>query len=257
MSKERKLYIGTSGWMYKHWKNVFYPEDLKKGFLTYFANQFSTVEVNSSFYNLPAADTFKKWYSETPDYFIFSLKLSRYITHIQKLQDTREGLKRFLNNAALLREKSGAILIQFPPYLEFDKEILKNFTEDLLESIKGLPIHPDFAIEPRNESFIVKREEVIKILQPSNIGLVFPHSQNIPSIQPDDENLITDFVYLRFHGPSKFADSRYGKEGLMPWAERIEHWLDRGLTVYAYFNNDLHGFAIDDARTLKELCLKE
>lgn len=240
--------------MYKDWGKEFYPADMKKGFLTYLANEFNTVEVNASFYRLPTLETFKKWYAETPDHFLFSVKLSRYITHIRRLEDVKQGLERFLNNATGLDKKLGVILIQLPPNIKYEEERLEKFFDDLNEITPTLPFRPRFALEPRNKSFMENREDLIKILKKQKIALVFPHSAKIPSFPAEDENVISDFVYARFHGPSEFAASRYGKELLMPWAEKMVHWLNRGLDVYAYFNNDSNGHAIHDARDLKECC---
>lgn len=247
-----KLYIGTSGWMYKDWGKAFYPGDMKKGFLTYLANEFNTVEVNASFYRLPALKTFEKWREETPDDFIFTIKLSRYITHIKRLKETREALERFLNNAVGLEKKLGMVLIQLPPNIKFEPERLANFFSELEELTLSLPFKPRYALEPRNAGFIENRKELIKILIPYSIGLVFPNSASIPSFLPEEENIIADFIYARFHGPAEFAASRYGKELLMPWAEKMVKWINRGLDVFAYFNNDTHGHAVYDARDLKE-----
>lgn len=252
--KEGRLFVGTSGWMYKDWGKTFYPEDMKKGFLTYLAGEFNTVEVNNSFYRLPSLDTFKKWHSETPDHFVFAVKLSRFITHIRRLKETRQPLERFLNNTIGLDKKLGIILIQLPPNLKFGVERLENFFGELDELASALPFRPKFALEPRNNSFLENREDLVKILKKAKVSLVFPHSKDIPSFLPEEENILSNYIYLRFHGPYEFAASRYGKELLMPWAEKTVHWLSRGLDVFAYFNNDTHGHAIHDARDLKECC---
>jgi len=252
--KEGKLYVGTSGWMYKDWEKTFYPENMKKGFLTYLAGEFNTVEVNNSFYHLPTLETFKKWYSETPDHFLFAVKLSRFITHLRKLKDTRQSLERFLNNAMGLDKKLGIILIQLPPALKFEEELLENFFSELNEVTTALPCRPRIALETRNKSFVENREDLFKILKRHRITLVFAHSSEIPSFPPENENILSDFIYARFHGPFEFASSRYGKELLIPWAEKMVRWLTNSLDVFAYFNNDQHGYAIQDARDLKECC---
>jgi uncharacterized protein YecE (DUF72 family) len=128
---EGKLYIGTSGWMYKDWGKEFYPQDMKKGFLTFLANEFNTVEVNASFYRLPTLDTFKKWYSETPDHFLFTIKMSRYITHIRRLKEIRPSLERFLNNTQGLERKLGIVLIQLPPNIKYEQEMRIKYLEFL------------------------------------------------------------------------------------------------------------------------------
>jgi uncharacterized protein YecE (DUF72 family) len=252
------LSIGTSGWMYKDWGKTFYPPEMKKGFLTFLSAEFSTVEVNSSFYHLPLASTFVKWRLETPARFIFAVKLSRFITHQKRLEDCREPLERFLGNAKNLEEKLGPILIQLPPSLRFDKKVLQEFLADLTAACKKTKVNPRFALEPRHKSWMEEKnaKAVRLMLKKKKIAIVFPHSSRIPSFAPEDGNITADFVYIRFHGPSEFAASRYGAERLAPWAKRINAWRRKKLDVFVYFNNDVHGHAIHDARTLKKLCAK-
>jgi uncharacterized protein YecE (DUF72 family) len=253
-SQSGKIRIGTSGWMYKDWGAMFYPTGMKKGFLTYLANEFSTVEINSSFYHLPLASTFDKWKDEVPDDFVFAVKLSRFITHRKKLAGVREPLTTFFNRAKHMEEKLGPILIQLPPFLKYDEKLLDSFLESLDATRTKQKRAMRFALEPRHVSWFEKpnRSEVLKRLKEADVALVFPHSRKIPSPDPDDpENLTSDFVYVRFHGPSEFAASRYGASRLKPWANRIEKWSADGLDVFVYFNNDIHGHAVVDARTLK------
>jgi uncharacterized protein YecE (DUF72 family) len=245
------LHVGTSGWMYKDWGNTFYPPDLKTGHLPYFASEFSTVEVNTTFYHLPRTTTFQKWYKETPDHFVFSLKLSRYITHKLKLEQSREPLSRFMCRAVELREKLGPVLIQLPPFLRLDSAVFSKFLKSLAGVSKRTQTR--FALEPRHHSWIENAETIRSLLKPNNIALVFPHSSKIPSFEPIDENLTANFAYIRFHGPSEFAASRYGAARLRPWATRIRAWKRKGLDVFVYFNNDVHGHAIHDARSLLKL----
>jgi uncharacterized protein YecE (DUF72 family) len=246
------LRIGTSGWMYKDWGATFYPPDLKKGHLQFLSQEFNTVEVNSSFYHLPRDTTFEKWRDETPDNFIFAVKLSRFITHQLRLREAKEPLDRFLTNAKKLRQKLGVILIQLPPSLKFDQDTLENFLSDLKKASAKSHLEPRFALEPRHVSWFAKEElsAVRRILTREHMAIVFPHSSKIPSAKPIDANITADFLYVRFHGPSEFAASRYGASRLRPWAKRISAWLARGLDVFVYFNNDVHGHAIHDARTL-------
>ena len=253
MKSKGRIFIGTSGWMYKDWGERFYPPDMKQGFLSFLAQEFTTVEVNSSFYHLPRPTTFAKWKSETRDDFIFAVKLSRFITHQKKLVDCREPLERFLSSAKEFGEKLGVILIQLPPRLAYDIELLKTFLADLRAACRKTKVSTRFALEPRHKSWLECLPEIRKTLQKEKIALVFPHSAKISSVPPEDENILADFVYIRFHGPSEFAASRYGTKLLKPWAERIAKWQRKGLKVFVYFNNDINGHAIDDARTLKGL----
>ena len=242
--------------MYKDWGKNFYPPELKKGRLEYLAREFDTVEINSSFYHLPNESTFQKWKKETPPDFVFAAKLSRFITHQSKLDSGRLPIRRFLKNARGLGDKLAVILIQLPPFLKFDEKVFKNFLKDLKAAVRYTGFHPRFAFEPRHESWMEAGDKVRAMLRQENISLVFPHSGKIPSFSPEDANLCADFVYVRFHGPSEFAASRYGPRKLKPWAARILRWYKRGLLVFVYFNNDINGHAIEDARALKRL-LKE
>jgi uncharacterized protein YecE (DUF72 family) len=248
-----QIYIGTSGWMYKDWGKTFYPKDMKSGFLEYLASEFNTVEINSSFYHLPLKSTFKKWYDETPSQFIFSTKLSRFITHQKKLVGVRVPLGRFMKNAKGLNDKLGVILIQLPPFLQFNEKILREFIISLNTIMKRNKLKLRLALEPRHRSWLDNSAKVVEILQNKKIALVFPHSAKIPSFPPVDKNITSDFIYIRFHGPSEFAASEYGKKGLLPWVKRIKKWHSKGLDVFVYFNNDINGHAIKDARVLKEL----
>ena len=249
MYMKGKLYIGTSGWMYKDWGATFYPQDMKSGFLTYLSSTFNTVEVNSSFYHLPRGSTFAKWEREVPDDFRFAVKLSRFITHQKKLQDPGEPLKNFFDAANGMRTKLAVLLVQLPPRLQYDHTAAEAFLKELRKKKRTLRV----ALEPRHQSWIDAAQEVRGLLRRYRVALVFPHSAKIPSFAPDDENICADFVYVRFHGPSEFAASRYGTKRLSPWAQRVALWQTKGLDVFVYFNNDVHGHAVKDALTLKRL----
>ncbi len=249
-TQDRQVFVGTSGWMYKDWGKKFYPKDLTKGHLQYLAKEFCTVEVNSSFYHLPLGSTFTKWSEETPDSFVFAVKLSRYVTHRKRLHAVGEPIATFMERARKLGSKLGVVLVQLPPSLKYDEKKL----DALLKLLKRKRAR--FALEPRHPSWFdsAAREPILKKLKAAKVCLVFPHSAKIPSPDPDDAaNITADFMYVRFHGPSEFAASRYGAARLRPWATRIEAWRKQKLDIFVYFNNDQHGHAIDDARTLKKL----
>ena len=178
MTKQSKIRIGTSGWTYAHWQGVFYPEDVPKTkWLGYYGKHFNTVELNASFYYLPKPQTFINWRKRTPADFLFSVKASRYITHIKKLRGVREPWKHFIESAKELKEKLGPILFQLPPNLKADAKILESFLK-LLPTGKATPRgvafrrekgvakakfrNFAFAIEPRNQTWFC--EEIYKIL---------------------------------------------------------------------------------------------
>jgi len=248
----RDLRIGTSGWMYKDWGAAFYPREMKNGHLAYLAGEFNTVEVNTSFYHLPLKSTFKKWHDETPEDFLFAVKLSRYITHKKRLESVREPLERFIKRAKGMQDKLGVVLVQLPPFLRYDGALLRTFLASLRAVTKRNSFSARFALEPRHRSWMENAAGVRAMLTSHNVALVFPHSAKIASFRPEEENLTANFVYVRFHGPSEFAASRYGARRLAPWAARIRKWR-RTRDVFVYFNNDVHGHAIHDARTLNRL----
>lgn len=239
-----KIYIGTSGWSYD-WKN-FYPKELpKKQQLPFFAAHFPTVEINYSFYRLPSISSFKKWKEETPDYFLFALKLSRYITHIKRLKGVKAACNKFVTRAEKLSSKLGPILVQLPDNFHCDLARLERF----LESIKEKKLK--LAFEFRHESWYSK--EIIALLRSYKAAMVFSHAKEFP--YPKDEPVTANFSYLRLHGPKRVYGSLYGKSNLKKWADKIQKWKRKG-DVFVYFNNDMHGYAVKDAKTLALLLQK-
>lgn len=241
------IYIGTSGWMYSDWHKL-YPKNLaKENYLFYFGKNFQTVEINSSFYHLPKKETFEKWARETPHTFVFSVKLSRYITHIKRLKNVEALLALFLENAEGLGKKIGPVLAQFPPNFKKDLERVENF----LEIASVLNPNVQWAFEFRHPSWFENIKELLDIFSEYNAALVFADSKQYP--YPKDEPVTADFIYLRFHGPEELFASRYSCKKLESWAEKIQKWEKEGKNIYAYFNNDIKGYAIDDASKLKKL----
>ena len=251
-----KIFIGTSGFSYKHWQGLFYPQDLRqKDWLRYYAKHFDTVEINATFYRQMKPQTFKKWRAIVDDDFVFSIKASRFITHIKKLKDCQEPLERFmrgieqLNNAAIqqysnvtMKQWSNRtiVLFQLPPRWQANTERLKDF-------VKLLPKDFRFAFEFRDKSWL--NSKIYKILGGVNCALVIQDSPHWPT----SEEITADFTYLRFHGSKKLYSSCYTEKELKSWARKIKNWLKDGLDVYVYFNNDALGYAVENARTLKEL----
>ena len=242
-----KAYIGTSGYIYNHWSGVFYPEGLAKDkWLEYYCKFFDTVELNVTFYCLPQETAFKNWYKRTPDNFIFTLKGSRFITHIKKLNDCEEPLELFFNRAKHLKEKHKMILWQTPPNFKVDLERLEKFC-GLLEKISPPKLH--HAFEFRHESWFC--EEVYQILEKYNVALV---KGDYPlGIPQEDMPETADFVYLRRHGPSDLYSSNYSDNQLKKDAKHIKNWLNNNKDVFVYFNNDADGFAIKNALKLKKM----
>lgn len=249
-----KLWIGTSGWSYD-W-GAFYPDGLPAGRrLAFYSARFGSAEANFSFYRLPREATYAKWRDETPDGFVFALKLSRYVTHIKRLKGTAGPLKVFLARATALGKKWGPILVQLPPSLRVDAKRISVFLASAERAkaklgLRGLRL----AFEFRHPTWFdesAARDKALAVLKEHNAAFVFAHSARYP--YPADEPVTADFVYLRFHGPKALFASRYGPAALRPWAGKIGRWRLRGLDVHAYFNNDAAGYAVEDAATLTRL----
>jgi len=243
--KKGNIFIGTSGWVYEDWWKRFYPIDIKpEQRLEYYSKRFDTVELNASFYHFPRQRTFENWSTKTPDRFMFSTKLSRYITQNLKLKNAAEPLHLFLHEAAGLGNKLSVVLVQLPPNLHRDIERLKTF----LEIVKSEKNAPRFAYEFRHESWL--NDEVYDLLKKSKSGFVI---QDSADRWLSAEVVTSDFVYLRFHGPEALYSSNYPDSQLKKWAEKIKKWLAKGLDVYGYFNNDVNACAVSNALKLKEL----
>ena len=233
------LRIGTSGWSYNHWRGPFYPENLPSGrWLEFYAENFDTVELNSSFYHLPKKKTFENWYQRTPNGFVFSVKASRFISHILKLSNALDPLQRFIDNAMGLKEKLGPILFQLPPKFTLDFERLEKFT-------KILPKDQRFTFEFRHQSWFCN--EVYQLLQKNNLALTISDTPKYPLV----EKVTADFVYARLHGHDVLYTSKYSKADLEDWAAKIKTWLAAGLDVFVYFDNDANAHASQNAKELK------
>jgi uncharacterized protein YecE (DUF72 family) len=238
-------WIGTSGWSYKHWGKVFYPDKLPAPeHLAFYAQHFPTVEINYSYYQLPPRKTFENWRNGTPDGFVFAVKASRYLTHMKKLKDPDEPLQRLLHHAGGLGPKLGPLLFQFPRRWALDLPRLQEFCAALQQH----PRHR-YAFEFRHQSWLVA--EVYALLQAHRAALCLPIGWQIPL----DVQVPADWTYLRFHGGAHSI--AFTDEELRPWAARIREWLDQGIDSYSYFNNDTlengRPPAIDNARRLREL----
>lgn len=245
--EERTLYIGTSGWSYKHWKDLFYPLKLRQAdWFDYYATQFDTSEINTSFYHLPKYETVEKWAEKAPQGFSFCPKLSRYITHMKKLHDAEEPLERFFSVFEPLQNLMGPVLIQLPSMVRFRYEVAERFYECLKPYRNN-----DFVLEIRHDSWL--EEESLTLMAKYEIGFVISQSDGI---FPYSEMITAKNVYLRFHGPKELYASRYSDAMLEEYAAKMRVWMEEGHTVWAYFNNDIHGFAFDDARRLRALLEK-
>ncbi|MBW2029026.1 MAG: DUF72 domain-containing protein [Deltaproteobacteria bacterium] len=231
--------IGTSGWNYRHWREVFYPRGVPQArWLEYYAGHFDTVEVNATFYRLPPHRTFENWYEKTPDTFLWSVKGSKYITHTRRLVEPPEPLERLYNGVECLRQKLGPILFQLPPSLSFDRSLFESFCRHLRPSFQH-------ALEVRNATWLV--EEAFRVMEQFNIAFCI---SDTAGRYPYHEAVTADFLYVRLHGSKKLYASCYSEEELGDWAKKIRGW---GKRAFVYFDNDFEGFAVKNAARLKEL----
>ena len=244
MTSQGKFFIGTSGFTYNHWRGIFYPEKLpQKKWLEHYAWHFDTVEINSSFYHLPRPSTCESWRKRVPESFIFTMKASRFITHIKKLKEIDEPVKNFFEVIRPLEEKLGPILFQLPPGMKKDLGLLKGFIEKLPEGFRYL-------FEFRNNSWY--DDDLFSLLDDKGVSFCihdFPERAS-PSV------VTGNFVYLRFHGARQAYSSCYNDDELGTWAEKMKDYLKTGRDVYAYFNNDIMGYAVQNAKMLKQFLLK-
>lgn len=265
--------IGISGWRYRPWRGVFYPPDLpQKNELFFASRKFNTIEINGTFYALQSPYSFKHWYRETPEDFLFSVKGSRFITHIRRLKDAGPALANFFASGILhLKEKLGPFLWQLPPNFLYDEDRIARFLEILPRnwgeamdlSLDADRIQADFpktarrekrlrhALEIRHPSF--ENPDFIDLLRRFDIALVFADTAGK---WPYIEEVTSDFVYLRLHGNAEIYESDYDDVTLKWWARRLRRWCQgqepedtykitdlpteqKKRTAYVYFDNDV------------------
>lgn len=237
--------VGTSGWQYRDWRGDFYPTGIsERQWLEHYARQFATVENNGTFYRLPARDTFASWRDRAGDDFVMTVKASRYLTHVRRLRDPVEPVKRMLDAAAGLGDRLGPVLLQLPPTMRADPG-----TPELLDDcLARFPAPIRVAVEPRHASWWT--DEVHDVLTARNAALCWADRQG-SALTPQWRT--ADWGYLRFHEGDGRPWPRYAQRTLGAWAERLAAtWAD-GEAVYVYFNNDQLCAAPHDAAALAEI----
>lgn len=245
--KGANLYVGTSGWAYGAWGEIFYPKKIRSTYerLAFYTQSFNAVEVNYSFYHVPKPETCTKWADTVPRDFLFAFKASRFITHIRKLEGVEEPWEKFLASIRSIGHRLGPILFQFPPSFQADESRLSKFLAHVGRD-RGTPrVRP--VLEFRHPSWFTRA--TYGILRDAGATLCIAHSSRYPCV----EEVTADLVYYRFHGPKEFFASKYSRQQLQSWATKMRRHLDAGRIVHAYFNNDWHGYAVENARTLREL----
>ncbi len=244
----QQLHIGTMGWSYNFWKGNFYPETLPSTeFLAYYAAQFGTVEVDSTFYRIPRAQTIKEWDEQTPQGFLFSLKFPQIITHVKMLRNCEEETKVFLERVDLLGKKLGTLLLQFPQMFG------QQHVPSLRDYLGSLPTKHRYAVEVRNKTLL--SDNVYALLKDSGTALVWVDSAQVPQAS----ELTADFIYVRWEGDRKLVNGTLGKaeagraEQIQAWAHKLKPFADRGIAVFGYFSKYYSGFPPSDVRQFLEV----
>jgi uncharacterized protein YecE (DUF72 family) len=287
MAAPGKVRIGISGWQYKPWRGVFYPDKLpQKDELAYASKILNSIEINGTFYSLQRPESFARWASETPDDFVFSVKGPRYISHIRRLKEVETPVATFFASGVLkLGAKLGPILWQFPPNFRFDAERIKAFLKllphdteaaaavarrrdkrilakaSLKAEVDG-PVH--HAIEIRHESF--RTPEFVEMLCEYDVALVCADTVEWPRLM----DITSDIMYCRLHGSEELYASGYTDEALDTWANRVVAWARgqepedaerviktsgpkrKARDVFVYFDNDAKVRAPFDAQGLMQ-----
>lgn len=225
--------IGTSGFIYEHWRRRFYPPAARGTELEWYARTFDTVELNVTFYRMPPSTTFRSWANRVPAGFLFAVKASRFITHVKRLKEPRASVGLLVERAAELGSHLGPILLQLPPDLELDLDGLQG-------TLDSFPAGIRLAVEPRHESWFV--DDVRRLLVERNVALCVAdrHGPITPLWKT------ADWSYVRFHAGRAAPGSCYRPDELEAWAGRVEGW-GRDRTGFVYFNNDGNGCALRDA----------
>jgi uncharacterized protein YecE (DUF72 family) len=233
------LYVGTSGWTYDGWRNRFYPDEIaRKNWLRWYAEQFSTAEVNGSFYRTPSLEAVLAWRAQTPKDFIFSWKASKFITHWKRLLPTAQNSLDLLETRLeVLGPKCGPVLFQLPARFKADTARLADFLAMLRKQRR-------YAFEFRDKGWY--SDQVFELLHKHKIALCLSDHHDAPS----PWIATAGHVYVRGHGPTGRYKGSYSDATLRKWAQRIADWQAEGRRVYVYFDNDQKSAAPKDARRL-------
>jgi uncharacterized protein YecE (DUF72 family) len=242
VTARRPVRIGCSGWQYADWRGRVYPPGTpQRRWLAHYATLFDTVEVNSTFYRLAKPDAVARWVAETPDDFLFTVKASRYLTHMKRLTDMERGVARLYAGIAPLVDspKLGPVLWQLPERFHRDDDRLAFALERLPPG--------RHCFEFRHPSWFCS--EVYGLLHTFGVALANGDDARRPL---PDAPLTTDWTLLRFHYGGRGRRGNYAESELRAWAGRIAA-LREDADVYAYFNNDWEGFAVRNGRRLARL----
>jgi len=240
-----RLWIGTSGWQYRDWRGTVYPADVPLAhWLEAYAGRFPTVENNSAFYRLPARETFADWHARVPAGFVMAVKASRFLTHVKRLRDPAQPVARLLDRAAGLNGNLGPILLQLPPNLAADEDLLA-------DCLREFPTGVRVAVEPRHPSWW--SDGVRGVLERHGAALVWSDRRSRP-VGPLWRT--ADWAYLRLHEGRAQPWPRYGRSALRSWVQRLAAGWGEGCDGFVYFNNDPGGAAVHDAEAMRALAIR-
>ncbi len=235
----QKIHVGTSGWNYESFIGTIYqPETPKRRYLETYCTFFDTVELNASFYRSFPEKTWLGWHERTPENFLWSVKASRFITHIRRLKVEKESVDMFFQRAGLLGEKLGVVLFQLPPSLKYDEKVFLDFLDLLPRGIR-------IALEARHKTWFTPG--VLALLETRNIAWTISETAGR---YPMLEAFTADFTYVRLHGHSELYRGLYGRERLEKWLELVR---SSGRETFFYFDNTDDGSAARDALTFLEI----
>lgn len=239
-----RVFLGTSGWSYDDWNDVFYPSGTNsRDRLTYYASQFSTVEIDSTFYGIPSMKTVQSWVERTPDDFIFSAKFPRLITHDARLVHCEHETMAFIGVISELGNKLGPLLLQLPPDFKTDS------FDDLAMFFEGLPDGYSYAVEVRHPSWLI--EEYSDLLKRWNVSMVLTCSAHFERFWRTTSRI----AYIRWLGKrnvlQRFDEVQIDRnDEIKWWVPRIQHFVEKGGLVFGYVNNNYSGFAPQTAREI-------
>jgi uncharacterized protein YecE (DUF72 family) len=239
------LYIGTSGWQYRHWRSTFYPEGVPQhDWLRYYSERFRTVELNNSFYQLPEASSFERWREETPDDFVLAAKMSRYLTHLKRLRDPEGPVSLFMERAKHLGDKLGPVLVQLPPRMKADPGRLAAALDQFPEGVR-------VAVEFRDDSWFSDQTRGVLEERGAAFCLADSPQRETPAWRT------AAWGFVRFHAGTGYPWPCYEEGALQGWAERLAGLWGPEEDVYCYFNNDGNACALRDAIVFARLAAEK